>query len=454
MRGNFRRASDAVLTTAFQFTPLHERQHSPEWHPQRNPDFNSRLYMRGNSRTPQRATTSRSDFNSRLYMRGNNSTVTVTIQQQIFQFMPLHERQRFCCIFRIRPNIISIHASAWEATRSGLFSGPVFFYFNSCLYMRGNGCSVYNLQNVAQYFNSCLYMRGNCILRHRPPPEHISIHASTWEATLIFPCTCRKPVIFQFMPLHERQLNHNVIHSRMITISIHASTWEATSGRDLEPVHKAISIHASTWEATLCSMALVSDATNFNSCLYMRGNVAMCHKTATQLYFNSCLYMRGNAVRSGKLRSSFNFNSCLYMRGNIRRGSYPQITTKFQFMPLHERQPDMVSIRIARNYFNSCLYMRGNRVRVVLPDFSLKFQFMPLHERQRWKLKKQKRRKYFNSCLYMRGNIYLKMWKKQQKPISIHASTWEATQNLRETRQQYAISIHASTWEATARSQC
>ena len=75
------------------------------------------------------------------------------------------------------------------------------------------------------------------------------------------------------------------------------------------------------------------------------------------------------------------FNSCLYMRGNIYWiPLYPGIRL-FQFMPLHERQRFLWPPVPANNYFNSCLYMRGNKM-IGFDYLAEEFQFMPLHERQ------------------------------------------------------------------------
>ena len=136
--------------------------------------------MRGNFRPQTKHWTHWTDFNSRLYMRGNLVNCS----------MP--------------PNV---------------------YYFNSRLYMRGNN-SFTTPKIAPENFNSRLYMRGNFCLPRSPAPQCISIHASTWEATLFW---CIKLSVFK--------------------ISIHASTWEATRGGDTDGNRRHISIHASTWEA-------------------------------------------------------------------------------------------------------------------------------------------------------------------------------------------------------------
>ena len=149
-----------------------------------------------------------------------------------------------------------------------------FCYFNSCLYMRGNGCTVLNWILLV-----------------------ISIHASTWEAT------------------------HKICDFALcIRISIHASTWEATGTMQRRCGRDVISIHASTWEATSHPQPGRLLLPHFNSRLYMRGNIAAvnlihgmgisihastweatrtyCAPGQTRLYFNSRLYMRGNLAIS------------------------------------------------------------------------------------------------------------------------------------------------------------
>ena len=100
--------------------------------------------------------------------------------------------------------MISIHASTWEAT--GIFWGiyESHWDFNSCLYMRGN---LYNqgLLRSNENFNSCLYMRGNLPFALWYVGICISIHASTWEATFSVSWYKTGGIIFQFMPLNERQ---------------------------------------------------------------------------------------------------------------------------------------------------------------------------------------------------------------------------------------------------------
>ena len=166
----------------FQFTPLHKRRRLPLHHlASRRRYFNSHLYMRGNigvdaiqncgswisihasiwEATILSAlhTHRMNHFNSRLYMRGN-VLERIRGRSCIFQFTPLHERQlsQFRCFLFLlyfnsrlcmRGNLgallanctawfISIHASAWEATKVWAYQAKQSLYFNSRLCMRGN----------------------------------------------------------------------------------------------------------------------------------------------------------------------------------------------------------------------------------------------------------------------------------------------------------------------------
>ena len=92
------------------------------------------------------------------------------------------------------------------------------------------------------------------------------------------------------------------------------------------------------------------------------------------------------------------------MRGNWVRLLRSRAEAWFQFTPLHEKQPDEVT----------------------LPDFDALFQFTPLHERQRCSFRNAYQLYYFNSRLYMRGNLCVERTR-TYRAISIHASTREAT---------------------------
>ena len=146
----------------------------------------------------------------------------------------------------------------------------------------------------------------------------ISIHASTWEATVLATHTGKAILQFQFTPLHERQpkalwliLNrclyfnsrlymrgnsylqyHVVIYCIFQFTPLHERQQgcsESSAGC------RKISIHASTWEATKSVLSLFFWNRYFNSRLYMRGNVIKRFNYFNPPYFNSRLYMRGNS---------------------------------------------------------------------------------------------------------------------------------------------------------------
>ena len=184
MRGSRNGADITAKKLAFQFTPLHERQHNKIARKVEYQYFNSRLYMRG-SHWCRQVSCCRLYFNSRLYMRGSGNVAPNPRGDYRFQFTPLHERQPEVILFGTSTTIISIHASTWEAALSWEPIRTGRLHFNSRLYMRGSWC--WRSQwRTAHYFNSRLYMRGS---RRKPSGErsgNISIHASTWEAAVVF----------------------------------------------------------------------------------------------------------------------------------------------------------------------------------------------------------------------------------------------------------------------------
>ena len=210
-------------------------------------NFNSRLYMRGSS-LPQMEVPTLKYFNSRLYMRGSDDEGLPFNWSSLFQFTPLHERQR-----RFR-ELRGHHA-----------------YFNSRLYMRGSGPALesYGTRYIFQF--TPLHERQPCCRVPHLVLFGISIHASTWEAA--------------------RQASR---HVDALTISIHASTWEAAVLRDKWICRNRISIHASTWEAARAGGWIPRQKANFNSRLYMRGSLRWSVQWSDLPYFNSRLYMRGS----------------------------------------------------------------------------------------------------------------------------------------------------------------
>ena len=166
-------------------------------------------------------------FNSRLCMRGNPFCTPIRLWYVLFQFSPLHERQRRAFLYRYQYLQISIHASTWEATR---LSSP-------------DNCDTY-ISIHASTWEATL----RALMQYKN--DGISIHASTWEATVV---------------------NAGIVDDQ--GISIHASTWEATPDGDGLEEAEPISIHASTWEATWMPSLWTVCARYFNSRLYMRGNM-------------------------------------------------------------------------------------------------------------------------------------------------------------------------------------
>ena len=163
----------------FQFTPLHERQPPPLQYQLSRTLFQfTPLHER--QRWPYNVGSSISYFNSRLYMRGN------------------------LVLCRVKyVDIISIHASTWEAA------------FHQNKWFVGKSISIH----------ASTWEAADDINMHQSKGE-ISIHASTWEAAIrIHRCrevSCYfnsrlymrgsndkkgygKAYLFQFTPLHERQ---------------------------------------------------------------------------------------------------------------------------------------------------------------------------------------------------------------------------------------------------------
>ena len=212
---------------------------------------------------------------------------------------------------------------------------------------------------------------------------------------------------FQFTPLHERQPMLFLLFRAKNKISIHASTWEATAVYQIgSKAVWIISIHASTWEATTANQDMVLAEYKFQ--------FTPLHERQQYLFHlpNPCIRISIHASTweatpecSRREHIPWHFNSRLYMRGNYWNYRGIREEAKFQFTPLHERQPGAGVQSATRNLF----------------------QFTPLHERQR-----------------LSASGWRRDW-----VISIHASTWEATRNELRNYDAGNISIHASTWEAT-----
>ena len=138
MRGNILEDFSLKKSTSFQFTPLHERQRNHGRCNCRCCKFQfTPLHERQREHVDRRGGTAQ-DFNSRLYMRGNTFRKNMKSIVFIFQFTPLHERQRRprCCLARCsRFQFTPLHERQ-PCSVGGYLWG--FYYFNSRLYMRGN----------------------------------------------------------------------------------------------------------------------------------------------------------------------------------------------------------------------------------------------------------------------------------------------------------------------------
>ena len=166
------------------------------------------------------------------------------------------------------------------------------------------------------------------------------------------------------------------------SISIHASTWEATVASSSAMPTIKISIHASTWEATRKHWPAERNSRHFNSRLYMRGNRTPYRHRKTFPYFNSRLYMRGNFVSIFPARrisisihastweaTATTLSGGIVVTISIHASTWeatwsmrqPLRKIVFQFTPLHERQRvwHRKKWRSIAD-FNSRLYMRGN----------------------------------------------------------------------------------------------
>ena len=100
---------------------------------------------------------------------------------------------------------------------------------------------------------------------------NISIHASTWEATYLLR-TRPNPFIFQFMLLHERQHWFSLCPSVTMYFNSRLYMRGSMCGCILFWTKRLISIHASAWEATCLQAAQAVFEQDFNSRLCMRGN--------------------------------------------------------------------------------------------------------------------------------------------------------------------------------------
>ena len=232
----------------FQFTPLHERRQRKSIKDRRR-----RISIHASTR------------------EATNIPEHLIPFQWLFQFMPLHERQRMLLLAGSAMNAISIHASTWEAT---------IMVLSQLVWIK--------------YFNSCLYIRGDRDHNQRQRIYQISIHASIWEATDT-PQALRNKRYISIHASTREATYASKADKTTADISIHASTWEATYKRGTPCICVLISIHASTWEATTESLKDLGVVIFQFMPLHERQRIAFRIPKVDIFYFNSRLYMRGNA---------------------------------------------------------------------------------------------------------------------------------------------------------------
>ena len=159
-------------------------------------------------------------------MRGNPHRPLAVKTRFIFQSTPLHKRQQASGKYSDDPELISIHASTWEATNfNGWHTWGNRFQFTPLHERRHRFQYTPSLQKIFQF--TPLHERRRANDFHHAILHSILIHASTWEATQ---CICATKSEMQYFIL--------------------ASTWEATGGISALLSLMEISIHASAREAT------------------------------------------------------------------------------------------------------------------------------------------------------------------------------------------------------------
>ena len=131
MRGS----QSALLTTAmasqFQFTPLHERQHSVNLSCTPSTNFNSRLYMRGSAASDATDKLKDKFQFTPLHERQLALQKLLYICKHLFQFTPLHERQlQKYTIFSIKSTQFSTKPCFFIVTSRKVvfFSIPVQYF--------------------------------------------------------------------------------------------------------------------------------------------------------------------------------------------------------------------------------------------------------------------------------------------------------------------------------------
>ena len=113
--------------------------------------------------------------------------------------------------------------------------------------------------------------------------------------------------MFQSTPPRGRRLNHDTVSITISMVSIHASTWEATL-EDADYDIFGVSIHASTWEATTVRYQARGDLRCFNPRLHVGGDPARPYLRPALDEFKSPP-PRGRrlaSIKSPTVRGSFN----------------------------------------------------------------------------------------------------------------------------------------------------
>ena len=161
MGGDRRRRPSGEHSIRFQSTPPHGRRQLPASGARASESFNPRLRMGGDPRYAERR------------------------QIDVFQSTPPHGRRR---ARRQAFPAISIHASAWEATRGLLRCRQPY------------RVSIHASGEATSDFNPRLRMGGDTGSPLKLPRADVSIHASAWEAT-----AGGTDPVFQSTPPHGRR---------------------------------------------------------------------------------------------------------------------------------------------------------------------------------------------------------------------------------------------------------
>ena len=244
---------------------------------------------------------------------------------------------------------VSIHASAWEATATRS-PGNIADRFNPRLRMGGDAHTAIMALAIGAFqstpphgrrlgitlagggvegFNPRLRMGGDYVFAFTPAKEHVSIHASAWEAT----GAPVKSGVRQWRFNPRLRMGGDAPARRApapYSVSIHASAWEATPGLVGRGQASSVSIHASAWEATRGRTWRTSGRRGFNPRLRMGGDEQRRAGKRT-----GCVSIHASAweaTRAGpRSRGRPRFNPRLRMGGDWR--SYRRATAPLRFNP-------------------------------------------------------------------------------------------------------------------------